>query len=252
VGKSLIKNNHQKSKQRLTMKTIGLIGGMSWESSLEYYRLINQLIREKLGGFNSAKCIMVSINFSEIEQQQRNGDWEGAARILIDAARIIENAGGDFLLICTNTMHLLADQVQRAVTIPLVHIADPTAQAVIDRGMTDIGLLGTKFTMQEDFYKGRLEEMFNLKVLIPDEADMEIVHNVIYDELVSGVLKLESKEAYLRIMNKLAEHGAQGIILGCTEIGQLVNQEDTPIPLFDTTWIHAQAAVNYALDASEN
>ena len=233
------------------MKTIGLIGGMSWESSLEYYRIINLLIRERLGGFHSAKCIMVSVDFAEIEQQQRDEDWEGATQIMIDAARKIETAGGEFLLICTNTMHLLAEQVQQAVKIPIIHIADPTAQAVIEMGMKNIGLLGTKFTMQQDFYKGRLEKLFNLKVQIPAVADMEIIHNVIYDELVSGVINSKSKEEYIRIIDQLSELGAQGIILGCTEIGLLVKQEDTSIPLFDTTRIHAQAAVNYALDQSE-
>lgn len=232
------------------MKTIGLIGGMSWESSLEYYRIINQLTQQKLGGYHSARCVLVSVDFAEIEFKQRDGDWEGAARILIEAARQVENAGGDLLLICTNTMHLLADQVQQAVTIPLIHIADAAARAVIDKGITDVGLLGTKFTMLEDFYKGRLKEIFNLRVHLPDQVDMEIIHNVIYGELVSGVINPKSKGEYLRIIGYLADQGAGGIILGCTEIGLLVKQEDTPIPLFDTTLIHARAAVNYALSAS--
>lgn len=232
------------------MKTIGLIGGMSWESSLEYYRIINQLTQQKLGGYHSASCVLVSVDFAEIEVKQRDGDWEGAARILIEAARQVENAGGDFLLICTNTMHLLADQVQQAVKIPLIHIADTAARVVIEKGITDVGLLGTKFTMLEDFYKGRLEELFNLRVYLPDQVDMEIIHNVIYDELVSGVINPKSKGEYLRIIGHLADQGAGGIILGCTEIGLLVKQEDTPIPLFDTTLIHARAAVNYALSAS--
>ncbi len=232
------------------MKTIGLIGGMSWESSLEYYRLINQFTQQELGGYHSAKCVMVSMDFAEIEVKQREGDWEGAARIMIEAARQIEYAGGDFLLICTNTMHLLADQVQQAVTIPLIHIADAAAQAVIEKGITDVGLLGTKFTMMEDFYTGRLEKLFNLKVHLPDQVDMDIIHNVIYGELVSGVTNLKSKGEYLRIIGHLADRGAGGIILGCTEIGLLVKQEDTPIPLFDTTLIHARAAVNYALNTS--
>ena len=233
------------------MKTIGLMGGMSWESSIEYYRIINQLIQERLGGYHSAKCVLVSLDFADIEEKQKEGDWDGAAALMMEAARQVENAGGNFLLICTNTMHLLADRVQTAVSIPLIHIADATAQAVIALGITEVGLLGTKFTMQEDFYRGRLEKLFDLKVRIPDSADMEIVHDVIYQELVHGVINTNSKEEYLRIIGNLTKRGAQGIILGCTEIGLLVKQEDTPIPLFDTTRIHAEAAVNYAFTVED-
>jgi aspartate racemase len=236
----------------MTMKTIGLLGGMSWESSLEYYRLINQLVRERLGGSHSARIAMVSLDFAEIEQLQMEGDWEGAARIMISSARQIEAAGAELLLICTNTMHLMADEVQAAVHIPLLHIADATARAVISQGVKKVGLLGTSFTMEKDFYRGRLEKMFGLKVLVPDQEGRELVHRVIYDELVLGLIRQESRTAYRQVIQSLVDRGAQGIILGCTEIGLLIKQADLAVPLFDTTEIHARAAVEAALEAQQN
>lgn len=229
------------------MKTIGMIGGMSWESSVEYYKLVNEEIHQKLGGVHSAKSVMVSVDFAEIEVLQKEGRWDEATQMMISAAKQVEAAGADFLLICTNTMHLMADQVQAAIHIPLLHIADTAAEAVLKQGVHTVGLLGTRFTMQGDFYKGRLAEKFGLKVIVPIEADQETIHNVIYNELVVGQILPASKEAYKKVINHLAEQGAQGIILGCTEIGLLVKQSDCVLPLFDTTPLHAQAAVQYAL-----
>jgi aspartate racemase len=231
------------------MKTIGLLGGMSWESSLEYYRLLNQLVRERLGGSHSAKVAMVSLDFAAIEQLQMEGDWEGAARIMIASARQIEAAGADLLLICTNTMHLMAEEVQAAIQIPLLHIADATAQAVISQGVQKVGLLGTSFTMEKDFYRGRLEKEHGLEVLVPDQDGRELVHRVIYDELVLGSIREESRKAYRQVIQSLVDRGAQGIILGCTEIGLLIKQPDLSLPVFDTTEIHARAAVAAALEA---
>jgi len=230
------------------MKTIGLLGGMSWESTLEYYRAINQGIKEKLGGLHSAKIVMVSVDFDPIEKLQHAGDWAGTADILSRAARDIEAAEADFFLICTNTMHKVAPEVQSRVNIPLVHIADATAQAVRKQGIKTVGLLGTAFTMEQDFYKGRLEDGFGLKVLTPDESDRQIVHRVIYQELCLGNIRDDSKAEYLRIINDLASRGAQAVILGCTEIGLLVGQGDTGVPLLDTTAIHARKAVDLATD----
>jgi aspartate racemase len=229
------------------MKTIGLIGGMSWESSLEYYRIVNEAVKEKLGGLHSAKCVLYSVDFAEIEVLQHEGRWADATQAMIDAACHVEAGGADFMLICTNTMHKMADEVQRNLGVPLLHIADATGEAVKARGLRKIGLLGTKFTMEEDFYRGRLVEKHGLEVIIPEAADREIVHRVIYGELVLGQIKPESKAAYARIIEKLVARGAEGIILGCTEIGLLVKPEDSPIPLFDTTLIHASAAVEFAL-----
>ena len=229
------------------MKTIGMIGGMSWESSVEYYKLVNEEIHQKLGGVHSAKSVMVSVDFAEIEVLQKECRWDEATQMMISAAKQVEAAGADFLLICTNTMHLMADQVQAAIHIPLLHIADTAAEAVLKQGVHTVGLLGTRFTMQGDFYKGRLAEKFGLKVIVPIEADQETIHNVIYNELVVGQILPASKEAYKKVINHLAEQGAQGIILGCTEIGLLVKQSDCVLPLFDTTPLHAQAAVQYAL-----
>lgn len=229
------------------MKTIGLLGGMSWESSIEYYRLINEEVRRRLGGHHSAKSVMVSVDFAEIEALQHQENWKAAARILIKAAQQIEGAGADMLLICTNTMHKLADQVQERIKIPLVHIADATGDAIKHQDLRMVALLGTCFTMEEDFYKGRLQERYGLKILIPDEADRKTIHRVIYDELVMGIINPDSKTAYLEIIGKFEQQGAQGIILGCTEISLLIKPIDAQLPIFDTTEIHALSAVDLAL-----
>lgn len=229
------------------MKTIGMIGGMSWESSIEYYRIINEGVKGKLGGLHSAKSVMYSVDFAEIETLQHEGRWEEATQAMVEAAKHVEAGGADFVIICTNTMHKMAEEVEAAIHIPLLHIVDATAEAIKALGLQVVGLLGTNFTMEQDFYRGRLVERHGLEVLIPEEQDREIVHRVIYDELVLGVIKPESRSQYERIIEKLIEAGAQGIILGCTEIGLLVKDEDSRVPLFDTTSIHAVAAVEYAL-----
>ena len=229
------------------MKTIGMIGGMSWESSIEYYRIINQAVRENLGGLHSAKSIMVSVEFAEIEALQHQNRWEDLAAIMIDAARSLERGGADFVIICTNTMHKLYDYVQNHIEIPMLNIADATAEKIIAEGLDRVALLGTRFTMEEEFYKGRLVDRFGLDVIIPAEDEMEIVHRVIYDELCAGIIKPDSQQKYAAIIKRLIATGAQGIILGCTEIGLLVKPEDSSVPLFDTTAIHAKAAVRYAL-----
>ncbi|MDI6698001.1 MAG: aspartate/glutamate racemase family protein [Candidatus Saccharicenans sp.] len=229
------------------MKTIGLIGGMSWESSLEYYRIINEEVKRKLGGFHSARCVMYSVDFAEIEVLQHRGEWDRTAWILSQAAVRLEAGGADFLVLCTNTMHKVAPQIEAAVNIPLIHIADPTAERIKARGFRRIGLLGTRFTMEDDFYRGRLEKKHGLEVVVPDEADRQLVHQVIYYELCDGRLQEESRKKFQAVIEKLAGAGAQGVILGCTEIGLLVKQKDSPLPVFDTTVIHAEAAVEYAL-----
>ncbi len=229
------------------MKTMGLIGGMSWESSVQYYQIINSTVRKRLGGFHSAKCILYSVDFAEIELLQRQGNWDEATRLMIEAARSIEKAGADFVVICTNTMHKMADQVQKQIRIPILHIADATAEKVKALGLKKIGLLGTRFTMEEDFYKGRLVLKHGLDVIVPTAGQREVLHRIIYDELCAGIIKQSSEMIYLEIIEGLAREGAQGIILGCTEIGLLVRQEHCRIPLFDTTIIHAEAAVDYAL-----
>jgi len=229
------------------MKTIGLIGGMSWESSIEYYRIINEAVRGNLGGLHSAKCMMVSVDFAEIEPLQHQGKWNEATEILIAAARAVEAGGADFVLFCTNTMHKVADEVQKHLRIPILHIADATAQTIKAAGLKKVGLLGTRFTMEEHFYKGRLSQKHNLEIVIPGEEEREVVHRIIYDELCMGETKPSSKMKYLDIMERLAKEGAEGIILGCTEIGLLVKKEECRVPLFDTTRIHALAAVEYAL-----
>jgi aspartate racemase len=229
------------------MKTIGLLGGMSWESTELYYRLINQGVKAKLGGLHSARIALVSVDFSDIEAMQMAGDWEAAGQALAQAARQVEAAGADFLLICTNTMHKVALQVQAAIGIPLLHVADATAERIKAAGMRTVGLLGTNFTMEQDFYKGRLVQQHGLDVLIPSKPDRDVVHRVIYDELCLGTVKDASRDAFLGIMADLHARGAQGIIEGCTEIVMLVQQEHTDIPLFDTTSIHAEAAVSEAL-----
>ena len=229
------------------MKTIGMIGGMSWESSIEYYRIINETVRTELGGLHSAKSIMYSVEFAEIEALQHQDRWNDAARILISAARSLEAGGADFVIICTNTMHKLYENIQESIDIPMLHIADPTAEAIKIAGMSKIALLGTRFTMVESFYKGRLMDNHGLEVVIPAPEDMDIVHRIIYEELCAGIIDSESKQCYADIIGRLVKAGAEGIILGCTEIGLLVKQANSPVPLFDTTEIHAQAAVKYAL-----
>jgi len=229
------------------MKTIGFIGGMSWESTLEYYRIINEAVKERLGGFHSAKIVMYSVDFAEIERLQHEEKWDKAISLMIDAAKRVESAGADFVLICTNTMHKMADDVAANISIPLLHIADVTAEKITSQGLKKIGLLGTKFTMEQDFYKGRLKEKFGIRVLIPNESEREIVHNMIYKELCLGEIKDSSREQLKAIINRLSDNDAQGIILGCTELPLLLKQGDCPVPLFDTTIIHARAAVDYAL-----
>lgn len=231
------------------MKTIGLLGGMSWESSLAYYRLVNEGIKEKLGGLHSAKCLLLSVDFAEIEVLQQQARWDEAGEYLASAARSLEAGGAECVVLCTNTMHKVADEMQAGIGIPLLHIADATAQAIKAAGLKKIGLLGTRFTMDEDFYRGRLTDMHGLTVLLPSEDERDVVHRVIYDELVLGEIKNKSRQEYARIMKNLVNAGAQGIILGCTEIGLLVKPEDSDVPLFDTTRLHAQAAVEFALEA---
>lgn len=229
------------------MKTIGLLGGMSWESSIEYYRIINELTRDKLGGLHSAKSVMVSVDFAAIEELQSQNRWDEAARRMIECARQVEAAGADFLLIATNTMHKLYDQVQSELGIPMLHIADATAEKILDAGMEKVGLLGTTYTMEQDFYKDRLIEEYGLEVLVPEKPDRQLVNRVIFKELVLGVKKPESKAGYMRITQDLIDQGAQGIILGCTEIPLLIDGNDIQVPIFDTTYIHAEMAVEIAL-----
>lgn len=230
------------------MKTIGLIGGLSWESSIEYYRIINETIRERLGGLHSAQCLMYSFDFAEIEALQAKNEWDKATHRMIAVARQVERGGADCILICSNTMHRMADDVQNAVDIEVIHIADATAHAIQRQGISRIGLLGTRYTMEQDFYKGRLINQFDLDVFIPDDAERTIVHDIIYDELVKGIVKPESRNAYQEIIAQLVEAGAEGIILGCTEIELLISQpEHSPVPTFPTTSIHAIASVDWAL-----
>lgn len=232
------------------MKTIGLIGGMSWESTVPYYRLINEGIKNRLGGLHSARIALYSVDFHDIERLQHAGRWDEAGAMLANAARALQSAGADFLVLCTNTMHKVTPAIEAAVTIPLLHIADPTAAAVKQAGIRTVGLLGTRFTMEEDFYRGRLETRHGLEVVIPDAADRDVVHRVIYDELCLGETKEESRTAYRAIIGRLVAQGAEGIILGCTEIGLLVKPEDAPVRLFDTTLLHAESAVGFALASS--
>jgi len=229
------------------MKTIGLLGGMSWESSLGYYRAINVGIKESLGGLHSAKIAMYSVDFDEIEKLQHQGDWDALAKILCKAAMKVQLAGADFLLICSNTMHKVAPQIEQTINIPLLHIADATADVLITKGIKTVGLLGTAFTMEQEFYKGRLKDNYGLTVITPNDQDRKTVHDVIYNELCLGKIMPYSKAQYLRIIESLAEQGAEAVILGCTEIGMLVNQADTEITLLDTTAIHAKKAVEWAI-----
>ena len=230
------------------MKTIGLIGGMSWEFSVEYYRIINERVKAKLGGLHSAKSMMYPVDFAEVEALQHQAKWAEAAEMLVGAAQNLENGGGDFIVLCTNTMHKVAEEIQSNVKIPFLHIAEATGQRVKDSGIQTIGLIGTRFTMEEEFYKGRLEEKYGLNVRIPNAQEREIIHQVIYNELVVGKLERHSKEQYIGIIEQMINQGAEGVILGCTEIGLLIHQEDSRVPLFDTTRIHAEAAVGYALE----
>jgi aspartate racemase len=228
------------------MRTIGLIGGMSWESSIEYYRLINQQVRTRLGPLRSAQLLMYSVDFGPIEQAQHLGRWSDAGAILADAARRLESGGADCVVLCTNTMHKVAEQIQQAINIPFLHIADPTAKAALAAGVTTVGLLGTSFTMEQDFLKDRLKAM-GLKVIVPDADARAVVHRIIYDELCIGVINDTSRLLYQQVIDSLAAHGAQAIILGCTEIGLLIKSEHSALPLLDTTQLHAQAAVAFAL-----
>jgi aspartate racemase len=229
------------------MKTIGLLGGMSWESSIEYYRIINQSVKRRLGGLHSAQCLMYSVDFAEIEALQHTGEWDALTQVMIDTVKHLQHGGADFLVICTNTMHRMAGEIENATGMPLLHIADAAAAAIKSQGLTRVGLLGTRFTMEGDFYRTRLEEQHNLQVLIPEDGSREIVHRIIYDELVKGEIKADSRRAYQQVIADLQAQGAQGVILGCTEIPLLIKQGDVAIPIFDTTTIHAEAAVDWAL-----
>jgi aspartate racemase len=232
------------------MKRIGLLGGMSWESSAEYYRLINEATRDRLGGLHSADCLLRSVDFAEIEELQRRGDWERAGALLAAEAATLVAAGAELLVLCTNTMHKVADSITAAIEVPFVHIADTTAHAVRAAALETVGLLATGYTMEQDFYVGRLRDVHGLSVLVPDEPDRRIVHSVIYDELCVGVINDASREQYRRIMRDLAGRGAQGILLGCTEIDLLVGPDDAPVPVFDTTRLHAHRAVELALQSA--
>ena len=229
------------------MKTIGLIGGMSWESTVTYYQVINETIKKQLGGLHSAKCILYSVDFDEIEKYQASGEWDKSADVLSEAAQALERAGADYIVICTNTMHKVAPEIGRRIHIPILHIADMTAAELQKQGVKKVGLLGTKYTMRQDFYKNILIEQ-GIEVVIPNDADVDVVNQIIYDELCLGKISEQSKDIYLDIIMKLAQDGAQGIILGCTEIGLLVRQSDTDIPLFDTTLIHAEQAALKSLE----
>jgi aspartate racemase len=229
------------------MKTIGLLGGMSWESSAEYYRLVNEQVKERLGGLHSARCVLFSVDFAEIERLQQQGDWESAGELLAQAAYQLELAGAELLVVCTNTMHRVAAAIQARIAIPLVHIADPTAEAIRRAEMRSVGLLGTRFTMEQEFYRERLVDRYSLKVLVPDAPDRDTVHRIIYEELCLGQIVPASRRAYQAVIGRLVEAGAEGIILGCTEIGLLIGDGDSPVPLFDTTRLHAMAAVDMAL-----
>ncbi|WP_198011755.1 aspartate/glutamate racemase family protein [Leptotrichia sp. oral taxon 215] len=228
------------------MKTIGLIGGMSWESTATYYKIINETVKEKLGGLHSAKCILYSVDFQEIEECQANGNWEKSGEILGEAAYNLEKAGADFIVICTNTMHKVVNQIKEKISIPILHIAEMTAEKILEKGLKNIALLGTKYTMEQDFYKSKLIEK-GINVIIPDKNDIETINEVIYDELCLGTINFNSKKKFLEIVDKLRSKGAEGIILGCTEIGLLIKNEDTDVPLFDTAIIHAEQAAMYSI-----
>ena len=235
----------------MNLKTIGLIGGMSWESTVTYYKIINETVKEKLGGLHSAKCILYSVDFQEIEECQANGNWEKSGEILGEAAYNLEKAGADFIVICTNTMHKVVNQIKEKISIPILHIAEMTAEKILEKGLKNIALLGTKYTMEQDFYKSKLIEK-GINVIIPDKNDIEIINEVIYDELCLGTINSDSKKKFLEIVDKLRNKGAEGIILGCTEIGLLIKNADTDVPLFDTAIIHAEQAAIYSIKDSGN
>ena len=230
----------------MNLKTIGLIGGMSWESTVTYYKIINETVKEKLGGLHSAKCILYSVDFQEIEECQANGNWEKSGEILGEAAYNLEKAGADFIVICTNTMHKVVNQIKEKISIPILHIAEMTVEKILEKGLKNIALLGTKYTMEQDFYKSKLIEK-GINVIIPDKNDIETINEVIYDELCLGTINFNSKKKFLEIVDKLRSKGAEGIILGCTEIGLLIKNEDTDVPLFDTAIIHAEQAAMYSI-----
>lgn len=234
------------------MRVIGLIGGMSWESTQLYYRLLNQRVKTQLGGLHSARCLLYSVDFAEIEALQHAGEWQRATALMIDAARRLQAGGADCIVICTNTMHRMADEVAAAVPLPLLHIADPTAQRIKEAQLQRVGLLATAFTMEQDFYRGRLEREHGLQVIVPDADDRQQVHRIIYEELCRGVVNEASRDVYREVMRKLEDRGADGLILGCTEITLLVGPEDCRVPMFDTTEIHAHAAVDFALSAVDS
>lgn len=233
------------------MERIGLLGGMSWESSAEYYRLINEATRDRLGGLHSADCLLRSLDFAEVEELQRAGEWEQAEALLVAEARALEAAGAGLIVLCTNTMHKLADAIEAATDVPFLHIADATAAAIRAQGFGTVGLLATAYTMEQDFYVGRLRDRHDLEVLVPDATDRSIVHDVIYDELCVGVVREPSRQAYAEIIMDLADRGAQAVLLGCTEISLLIGPDDSPVPVFDTTRIHAEATVDAALAEGE-
>ncbi|KAA6438917.1 aspartate/glutamate racemase family protein [Dyadobacter flavalbus] len=229
------------------MKTIGLLGGMSWESTAIYYKKINEIIRQQLGGLHSAKVLLYSFDFEEIAKMQTHGDWQQAAAVLSDAALILEGAGADAVLICSNTMHMVYPQLAEALKIPVIHIADPTAAAIQQRGLKKVGLLATRFTMEQDFYIQRFKNHYQIEVIVPGHDDRRLVHDIIYDELCKGIVNDTSMHQYVHIIQKLIDSGAQAIVLGCTEIGMLINQTNVAVPVFDTTYLHAQAAVKFCL-----
>jgi len=230
------------------MKPIGLIGGMSWESSIEYYRLLNEGVRARLGGLHSAKCILYSVDFAEIEKLQRSGNWTAASEVLLTAARKLEQSGAGVILLCTNTMHKLADAIQAGIGIPLLHIADATGKKVKEAGIQQVGLLGTRFTMEEGFYRDRLKDQFGLNVIIPNQEDRVAVHRIIFEELCVGKIRQESKAQAIGIVERMVQRGSEAIILGCTELGLLLDNGDNQVPLFDTTHIHASAGLDYAFN----
>ena len=230
------------------MKVIGLIGGMSWESTVTYYKIINETVKERLDGLHSAKCVLYSVDFQEIEECQANGDWEKSGEILGEAAYNLEKAGADFIVICTNTMHKVINEIKEKISIPILHIAEMTAEKILERKIKNIALLGTKYTMEQNFYKEKLIEK-GINVIIPDKTDIKIINDIIYEELCLGIINPESKTKYLEIIKKLEKEGAEGVILGCTEIGMLVKKGDTDIPLFDTAIIHAEQAAIYSIEA---
>lgn len=229
------------------MKTIGLIGGMSWESSLEYYRIVNETVKEKLGGLHSCKCLMYSVDFGVIEALQHQNKWDELTKLMIEAAQNLKHGGADFIVICTNTMHKMAPEIETATGLNVLHIANVTGAAISKDQIQKVGLLGTRFTMEGDFYKKRLKDNYDIEVIIPEDADRQIIHDIIYNELCLGLIKDDSRQKYINIINKLCANGAEGIILGCTEIPLLIKQSDVLIPVYDTTKIHAESAVDFAL-----